>query len=984
MTDTISPLDAGTRRRILGELAGSAVDHGPYRPVTTLFEAWVDRTPHRPALSYRDTTLSYRQLDRLANGLAAELAGAGVRRGDVLPVLIGNSLELPLCLLALLKLGAAFVPCDPAWPAARLRTALDVLTPRLVLTAGPEQFQVDASRIKPRAERPELVPGPDEPAYGVFTSGTTGTPKCAINVHRGLTNRLRFMSRFFPATGAEVVLQNSRHTFDSAIWQLLWPLTTGGRAVVPEQGEFLDLERTVATIAEHRVTVTDFVPATLSMLVALLDSDPSMVARLASLRHLVVGGEEVGPRAVHRLRTLLPGLTVFNGYGPSEASIGMVFHPIEFADGDHVPLGRPIDNCYAVVVDERLRLLPPGELGEIVIGGACLGGGYLGDPVRTAERFVTNPFPEIPGARLYRTGDLGWFDDAGLLRFSGRADRQVQVAGVRIELGEIEIAAQSCPGVRQAKAMAIQRGGETVLALAVSAGQEVTPAGLRAQLSALLPRTSVPHRCVVLPALPLTDNGKVDLPALRSIVDKSWGRPVGVGGSLGERIAGVLGQVLGLPGFGVDDDFLDGGGDSLRAWAAVLELRRAVGEPVSVRDLYEHRTPAGLAAALTGGSVVDSQVDLTRDVGLGAHVTVPGGHDPGPAAVVFVTGATGFLGAWVTHLLLATGNTEVVCLVRAGDNAHARNRVIEALRAHGLWDPEFGSRLDTYAGDLGRPRFGLAHHDWEVLAARCDAVLHVGALVNLLLDYRAHRPANVLGTAEIVEFAMAGRVKPVHHVSTLGVLERQAITTGTPVPESFDPAYAVLPSSGYSQSKWVAERIVLEARRRGAPVTIYRLGELMPARDNGVPNGRALTHLLLNAFHRLGVCPDVPMLTDYTPVDEAAARLVAGLRDRETRDGVVHVFHGRSVSLTDVTPMAVRRVPEAEFLGALRAADADPELALLLSLLSGPAVELRTLLTDNPALFAKDACVALDRRHGLADGPLDEAIAAYHRSLARG
>ncbi|WP_214327473.1 non-ribosomal peptide synthetase [Nonomuraea sediminis] len=970
---TLPNLDKITRTRVLNGLAGNQVDHGRYRPVTRLFEEQVDRTPDRPALSYRATTLSYRELDDLANGLAAELAEAGVLRGDVIPLLLVNSLELPLSMLALLKLGAAFVPCDPAWPAERTRAALAVISPRLVLGDG--HHPVAADRVTPSPHRVAIEPGPDEVAYGVFTSGTTGTPKCALNIHRGLTNRFRFMSRYFHADGEEVVLQNSRHTFDSAIWQLLWPLTTGGHAVVPEQGEFLDLERTVATIAEHRVTITDFVPATLAMMVALLDSEPEAVAKVTSLRHLVVGGEEVGPHAVHRLRTLIPGLRVSNGYGPSEASIGMVFHPIDFADGDHIPLGRPIDNCYAIVVDKELGLLPPGEIGEIVIGGACLGIGYLGDRKRTDTVFVDNPFAEIPGDKLYLTGDLGWYDEADLLRFSGRADRQVKVDGVRIELGEVEAAAAGYPGVRQAKAVAVRQGTRTRLVLAAAASAEVTPAALREHLATQLPRTSMPHHCVVLPDLPLNDNGKVDLRAIQTLVEEQLdsGTLPTAGGAVDERIAEVLRSVLGLADFGVHDDFLASGGDSLTALTAVLGLRGVVDVRVGVQDLYELRTPAALAGrvrdrAEQAGSAALDELDedeaelMDRDSRLPADIEINAAA-PGPLRTVLVTGATGFVGARVVHQLLSATDLRVICLTRAADHEHARRRVIDALGGQRLWDPGIGERLEAMAGDLSKPWFGLDIQEWEALAARCDAVMHIGALVNFLFDYRAHRPANVLGTHEVLRFASHGTAKPLHHVSTLGVLDRHAAAVGRPLPEDFDPSEAIPPRSGYSRSKWVAERMLWEARDQGAAITVYRLGEVMPAADNGVPNPRALTHLLLTAFQRLGIRPDAPMLTDYSPVDEVAARLVAGLTGPT---GTFHVFREESVDLAGLLP--VREVPAAEFMAAL---EGDPELHTLRAMLTG--TDLTDLLVDNPALFVRDS--ALD------EGPLDAAIDAYLTSL---
>lgn len=1000
------------------QFAGSAVDHGPYRPVAALIEDQVDRTPDRPAVVHRAATervLTYAEFDALANGLAAELTAAGVGAGDMVPVVLGNSEELPVCMVALMKIGAVFVLCDPAWPEERLRSVLEVLRPALVLTSGSTVrtelpvHVVSVDGITPTAHRPGLLPGPEEPVYGVFTSGTTGTPKCAVNLHGGLTNRFRFMSRHFRADGEEVVLQNSRHTFDSAIWQLLWPLTTGGRTVVPEPGEFLDLERTVETIDRYRVTITDFVPAILGMLVTLLEADPESVAKVSSLRHLVVGGEEIIPHAVHRLRAMVPGLEVSNGYGPSETSIGMVFHRIDGSEGDRIPLGRPIDNCYAVVTDEDLRPLPPGRSGQILVGGACVGAGYVGDPELTAKLFVPNPFPAVPGERLYRTGDLGWYDEAGLLRFVGRRDRQTKVDGVRIELAEIETTAEGCAGVVQAKALTVRRAGRNRLVIAVAA-ENTTPAVLRAHLADRLPRVQMPQHCVVLQALPLTDNGKVDLGTLRGLVEEKLGSEAPPaahhGDALEERVARVLRDVLGLPHFGVHDDFLARGGDSLSALGAAIRMRDELGVRPGLSELYRHRTPAALAAALSGrlpdpGGEAEVAAVMERDAALDATLAelagaAAGRVADGPPASVLVTGAAGFVGARTVHQLLTATGARVVCPVRGRDDAHARGRVVDALRTQGLWEESFARRLDIRRGDIGEPLFGWTRETWDALAADCDAVLNVAALVNFLLDYRAHRPANVRGAAEVLRFALTGRPKRLHHVSTLGVLDHHAVRCGRPLGEDSGPSDAQAPRSGYSRSKWVAERMLLEARRLGAPVTVLRLGEVMPAADNGVPNRKALTHLLLSAFHRLGLCPSVPMYSDYTPVDFAAERLVCGLLEPDTT-AVRHIFRPGSVDFTALglaaggPADAFRPVPPAVFMDALAAAaegERTSEAAVLHALLTALPVDgpdglpdFGRLLADNPALFTRASCAALEARHGLADRPSADAISAYRRTL---
>ncbi|GAA1607448.1 non-ribosomal peptide synthetase [Catellatospora bangladeshensis] len=1003
-------MDAVTRELVLGAYAGSAYDDGPFQAIPSMIEEQAGRRPDRPALTYQRRTLSYRDVDELANGLGGQLRDLGVTRGDVVPVLLANGLEMPIAYLALMKLAAAFVPLDPAWPADRLRATIGALRPRLVLCADPaavpEELRglalpLDVDQISRAPEGLGTPATADDLCYGIFTSGTTGEPKCALNLHAGLTNRFRFMTRYFAATGDEVVLQNSKHTFDSSVWQLFWPLTTGARCVIPAQGEFLDLEHTIATIAEHRITMTDFVPSIFNLLVTIVDRDRRSLAKISTLRQLIVGGEEISPRMAHRLGALLPDLRITNGYGPTEASIGMIFHPVSADDGDVIPLGRPIDNCYAVIVDDELRPLPPGTPGEIVIGGVCLGRGYLDDPVRTAEVFVRNPFPELPGPLLYRTGDLGHVDDRGRFFFHGRKDSQVKIAGVRIELGEIEAAAASCPELRECRVLVHTADGGRSLAIFAAGDERLTEASLRAHLREVLPRTMLPRHYVVLPELPLTGNGKVDRRALSGMLARRLARELPEPATLADRVLHVLRIALGQPGLGGEDDFFRSGGDSLQALAAVTELARETGTDIGVQDLIDAPTAAALTDLVWRRSgdadpgVRDGTLALA-DAAVPADLLI---RDGGPFAeprVVLLTGATGFVGARLAYELLSGTELEIVCLCRAAGDADALARVTAALAGQGLWEPRFAPRLSAYAGDLARPRLGLRDEVWDHLAEACDTVLHNGAMVNFLYDYRAHRTANVLGTQELLRLAMTGRVKPIHHISTLGALEAEAALHTRPLPEDVDVPAVQPPIGGYSLSKLVAERLLAEARRRGAPVTVYRLGEIMPAADNGWPNRRALTHLLLSAFHRLKMSPAVPMRSDYTPVDYAARRVVAGLRDPRAAGGTLHVFHPESVSYPELPARGVATWSTVDcrtFVAGLREAAGDTsdwELSTLLALLRLPdgadeatlARRFGGLLTDNPVLFGNDACQALAQRWGLSDEPLHGSMAAYHRWLS--
>jgi amino acid adenylation domain-containing protein/thioester reductase-like protein len=1045
-------------------VAGSAADFGEFRPVPALIEAQADRHPDRTAVCHGDQVLSYGGLDRLANGLAAAAAGRGAGKGDRVAILVRGGLELPVAYLAMMKLGAVFVPLDPAWPADRLLTTLRVLAPALVLCAGrgdvPDGYRdaamvVAAGEIPASRVRPAVPLGPRDPAYGFFTSGTTGVPKCAVNRHEGLANRLRFMSAYMPARGDEVVLQNSKHTVDSSLWQLCWPLITGGRTVLPGQGEFLNLQHTIDTIARYAVTSTDFVSSVFNVLVTIIDGDAAAQRKLASLRHVVVGSEEINSRAVHRLRAMLPHVRVSNGYGPTETSIGMVFHQVSEADGDKIPLGRPISNCYVAVLAPDRGLLPRGETGEIAIGGACVGEGYHADPAATSRAFIPNHLAHsIPGDRLYLSGDLGYLDDQGRLFFAGRKDFQVKIGGVRIELGEIELAALSGPGVRQAKALTSERDDARSLAVFAVGDAALTDAALRDHLRPVLPRTSLPRHCVVLSEMPLTESGKLDWRALRALLDarldaEAARLAAGSGDGNGHAAADgrapaaaelpaivlrALRSELGDSGLRADDDFIAAGGDSIQALFAIRALARQCAADVGVQDLLDHPTARRLAAAIArrrdgapppaGPAATEAAGAATPEAAAGAEAelmerdSVLSPAEPirpvrrgGPPRAVLLTGATGFVGSRLAHDLLARGDLRVYCLARAPDHAAAARRVSDAMAARQLWEPGFAGRIEGVAGDLGQPGLGLDPRTWQRLAADCDLILHNGALVNFLYDYRAHRPANVSGTAELLRLAMAGRPAPLHYVSTLAALQGEAGAGGGRRPgrlgEYVDPDGAAMPRGGYGRSKWVAERYLAGARQRGAVVTVLRLGEIMPSQERTHPNALALTHLLLSAIHRLGVRPDVSIRSDYTPVDYASARVVAAVLDRRMWGRTLHVFHPGSVCFAEALPRAgaaVSPVSCREFLDRLHSAVTSAssngngsgngdrrDLARLAALLPAPdgrgeaelRAELAGLLTDSPALFRKDECRRLEQRARLADGDLAGPIAAYLAYLSR-
>lgn len=961
-------LSAATESAVLGPLAGKVVDHGPYRSLPEQIRSLARERPGAVAVHAADGTLTYRQFVDRATALAVRLRATAPRADGLLPVLVADGLALPVSWAAAMFAGIGYVPVDPRWPSQRIEQVLEALDGPVLCTdpsavpaahrARALQVGIARDAVPPTsADLPD--PTPHDVLYGVYTSGTTGVPSCAVNLHGGLVNRLAFMNRWFdsPPSG-EVVLQNTRHTYDSAFWQIFWPLTTGGATVVPTAGEHLDLQHTIDLIETHAVTVTDFVPAVLSALLTLLRRRPGTVERLRSLRHLVIGGEQINPQDVHLLRELLPGLRISNAYGPSEAAIGMIFHEVSADDGDTIPLGRPIDNCFAVVVDADGRPVPPGATGEILIGGACVGAGYHRLPQRTAERFFHSEW----FGRTYRTGDLGHVDAEGRFHFGGRVDHQIKIGGVRVEPGEVESVAMACDGVRQAVALVVGSGAgrELVLVTTGPANAERVLAHLRERL----PRGSMPRRAVVVDAMPLTDGGKIDRRRLADRAEKSGPQPSPTGT---DPLLAVLRSVLGRPDFSADQDFF-AAGNSLQAITAAVELSDRFTVDLGVRDLVDHPTANGLRQLIARreqGTVPSSAELVAADLAaLTGAPQPPHGdrsRDRAPRAVL-LTGATGFLGTHLLYELLERTDLTVYCLVRGRDDADARRRLLAALSARHLARPEHEARTVVVAGDLSRPGFGLVPSGWRSLVEACDLVVHGGALVNLLYDYRMHREPNVLGTAEVIRFAREAGGIPLHYVSTLGVLYDHAVVDGSPVPPDIDVTAVTAPSSGYSLSKWVAEQLLHAAT--DLPVTVLRLGELMPARDVAVPNPNALTHLLLTAFERLGAVPRAAIRSDCSPVDAVARAVVDAVGDPAVRGRALHLFTPGSVHFGDLAGPRAQRVSCLRFLSGLRGAAAagDAELGMLLAVVEHRADELadteaglrdvlENLLQDNPALF---------------------------------
>ncbi|MCX4744976.1 amino acid adenylation domain-containing protein [Kitasatospora sp. NBC_01287] len=591
-------LDLVERQRLLSEWNDTAHEV-PAGTLPELFEARVAQAPDATAVVFDDTEVSYAELNARANRLARLLVERGVGPESVVPVVMERSVELVIALLGVLKAGGAYLPVDPDLPAERIAYVLGEADAPVVVTRG----VIDESSGHGAADLAACGLRSEHPAYVIFTSGSTGRPKGVVVPHAGIVNRLAWMQGEFGLTAADRVLQKTPFGFDVSVWEFFWPLLQGATLVVARPGGHRDPSYLAGLIRRERVSITHFVP---SMLQAFLHEPAA--AGCTGLRAVICSGEALPAELRDSFARVLPLVPLHNLYGPTEASVEVTAWACADDTGAaSVSIGRPVWNTRVYVLDAALQPVPVGVAGELYVAGVQLARGYLSSPSRTAERFVADPFG-VPGERMYRTGDLVRWRADGALDYLGRTDDQVKLRGFRIELGEIEAALTAQPDIAQA-AVALREdtlGHQALVGYTVAAG-ELDAVAVRARLASVLPEYMVPSAIVVLDALPVTVNGKLDRRALPAPdLSNATATYRGPSTPREEAMCAVFAQVLGMPRVGVDDNFFALGGHSLLAVTLVERLRER-GVPLSVRALFAAPTIAALASAAVGwedGAVV--------------------------------------------------------------------------------------------------------------------------------------------------------------------------------------------------------------------------------------------------------------------------------------------------------------------------------------------------------------------------------------------
>ncbi|WP_179404974.1 non-ribosomal peptide synthetase [Burkholderia guangdongensis] len=887
-------------------------------------------SPERPALLSGDDCWSYGQLAAWAVAIARSLRAAGCTPGEPVALFLDKGPAQIAAILGVLLAEGAYVPIDVGQPTERRNIMLADVKIRLLLTdrqhldsgwpAGIRPILVEPAARLPAAnvksalqEAIEIGARRDTAAqlvYVLYTSGTTGRPKGVMLSHQGVLNTIAGFNRQFGIDQDDRLFGLVNYTFDLSVLDIFCAYTAGAALVLPQGQWRNDPEQWASAIERHRATVWNSVPAHMQMLL----SHPAQGAALSSLRMGFLSGDWIPVTLPDQVRMRVPGLMLRSLGGPTEISVACIYHDIRDVrlEAVSIPYGSPLSNHRLYVLDGQLEHRPDWTPGEMYVGGPGVALGFVNDPERTRERFVTHP---RTGERLYRTGDICRFRNDGVIEILGREDNQVKIRGHRIELGDVEAALASLPGVGRAVALVRRKPLDLVAAVEAAEAVEAVeaadprrePAATLAErlgrgLAARLPRYMLPAAIEVLPRIPLSRNGKVDRQALADIFE------AGAAGirnhepprdePLEQKMAAIWRELTLATDISRNDDFFMIGGTSLTA-VELLNRLSSEGFRVNIDLIFNHPVFHDMVSALKRAE--DEEASFRQRIDLDALLAnatrnLDSARPELPSTPVrnlFLTGATGYLGIYVLRALLHTTDARIHCLVRCRDDENGYLRLRQMIDEKGLGFDLDRERVRIVPGDLAAERFGLDDAAYATLARDMDQILHVAAMISLIAPLSAAYPINVLGCANVIELACTGKRKPIHHMSTVGVHCRLPYgESEAPIAEATGPdAPWHKPELTYEHTKYMAEQLFHRARQQGVKVNIFRSGAITWDSEQNPPfiNDDAFVKFFRTCVSVQGY-PDASILISITPVN-VIARYIGMIAGRDIVD------HGQNFHL---------------------------------------------------------------------------------------
>ena len=932
--------------RELESLRSVASDVAPFPLFHNAIEHWAADKPEAEALVAIDGKYSYEQMNKAMNRIAHALIRRGVGVGSRVALLLPRTSRLILSMFGVMKAGAAYIPCDPDYPADRIKLIIDDSEADYVITTENYLDSFEAGRAldvetllqENNESNPDVNITPDDLAYLIYTSGSTGRPKGVMLHHKGICNYLYYhpanVFAYATMTEANRLLCVTTISFDAVLHEIGTAMYCGKTLILATEEQANNPIELASIIKENNI---DMVPGTPSRFQTWITSDDFSKA-ISNIRLISVGGEKFPAQLLEQLKGITQA-RIFNCYGPTEITVAS--NNVELNDSNIVTVGRPQLNVHEFIVDQDGNELPVGVVGELYIGGVGVAKGYNNLDEMTRQRFI-----EYKGKRVYRSGDYAkWLPDGNVV-ILGRTDNQIKLRGLRIELGEIESVIHRVEGIDKVVILIRKINDKEHLSAYYTADREIKADELKAEISKSLTQYMVPTAYLQLSEMPMTPNGKTDIKALpvpELSSNNAYEEPIN---DIERTFCNIFESILQLDKVGATDNFFELGGTSLIVTRVIIEADKA-NLHISYGDVFENPTPRKLARLLgpkqdedlSDATITDYDYTLVNNT-LKAN-TLESFHKGSEQKLgnVLITGATGYLGIHILHELLSSDAEKIYCLVRGKDKESAESRFKTFLFYYfdSTYEEIIGERINIILGDVTEDLSLLLE------GIKIDTIFNCAAVVKHFAEGTEIEDVNIGGAQRCVEYCLAHGARLVH-ISTSST--RGLSLDDVPAPtQIFNEQTLYLGQylgNKYINSKFIAERIILEAiASRGLSAKIMRVGNLAARSTDGEFQVNFPTNSFMGrikVFNMLGCCPhdmrDNP--SEFSPINEVSKAIIL-LSKTPAECCVFHPYNNHTVLFGDVLSElkcvgdGVEFVDNDEFAQRMELAKEDPNKARQLS-----------------------------------------------------
>ena len=909
-------------------------------PFKLFFESIVHHAqtqPDRMALIACDARFTYREFDQATNRIANALRQRGVREGDRVAMLLPRTSRLILSMFGIQKTGAAYIPCDPEYPADRVKLILEDSEARYIITTADRLDSVPADKAIDVEEllktdystsHVQCSITPDDLAYLIYTSGSTGRPKGVMLRHEGMCNYSTALpanvEAYAVVNAAESILGVTTISFDASLHEIAISLFNGLTLVLANEEQTKNPLDMAALIREHHI---GYVSATPSQWQTWIYSN-EFVEAIRTVPIIRFGGEKLPESLLHQMQQLTPS-RILNTYGPTETTVSSNIQ--ELTHAERVTVGRPQLNVKEFVVDSDGNELPVGVVGELYIGGRGVGRGYNNLDDMTRERFI-----DYHGTRIYKSGDYAKWAPDGDVFILGRKDHQIKLRGLRIELGEVENVIARVEGVKNVVIMIRQLSGKEHLCAYFTADRPINITDMKTEISKSLTQYMVPTAYLQLEKMPMTPNGKTDLKALPEPQVAVSGEYEAPQNDTERTFCDIFADILQLDKVGATDNFFELGGTSLVVTRVIIESDKA-GLHVSYGEVFANPTPRKLARLVNGDNGADGQDEESKFDYTPIDALLQGNTldafrngERLPLGNVLLTGSTGYLGIHILRDLIDSDAENIYCLVRAKSQEKAESRLRTLLFYYfdEAFKELFGKRLHVILGDVTQ--------DFDT-SLKVDTVFNCAAVVKHFSEGTEIEDVNIGGAQRCVDFCLKTGARLVH-ISTAST---RGLWAGTPKDDVFTEQRFFMGQylgNKYIYSKFMAERLILDAvAKQGLSAKIMRVGNLAARSTDGEFQANFSTNSFMGrikVYNMLGCCPYSirNKRVEFSPINEVAHAIIL-LATSPKACVVFHPYniHGQFLGdvlsgLASVTG-GIRFVEQEEFQQAMDEAGQDPQKA---------------------------------------------------------